>query len=115
MITAYEAANIADKCPLKNAAIAYVIALTEKKIRQAAEKGYHSCSVDFTVYPDEPSAFDIKFDSFAHANDGLDISETDISQEFNVEKEVKEYFSKYGFTFMLVQESALSSHWEICW
>lgn len=67
----------------------------EEKIKKWATKGHRSCISDFYYYNKDFSGY-------------------------NLEKEIKEHFTKNGFTFKLVTDDVCggvlqSPYWIICW
>ena len=67
----------------------------EKKIKDYALRGHRSCIVDFYYYNKDFSGY-------------------------NLETEIKEYFTKNGFTFKLVTDDICGGvrqdpYWTICW
>ena len=67
----------------------------EKKIKDHALRGYRSCIVDFYYYNKDFSGY-------------------------NLETEIKEYFTKNGFTFKLITDDICGGvrqdpYWTICW
>lgn len=109
MFNASEARDLVSKS-FRTDAVQYAIASIERKIKDYASKGQRSCYVSFYSYPDGYNNFIQKYGS-EHHND---------YKEFDVEQEIKEYFSKNGFSFKLVTDDICggvlqSPYWVICW
>ncbi len=110
-MTAQEALNITKSNPYKEDAVLYAIKNIEESIRKSAENGNRSCMVDFRAYPGRCQDFCSRYGEDKRA---------DFYRAYDVETEVREYFTKNGFSFRLVTDLVLggvrqSPFWEICW
>ena len=109
MLLASEARELVKKSFRKDA-VEDAIASIEKKIKNNAERGNRSCIVNFYSYPGGYNEFIQKYGKEHH----------DDYKHYNVEEEIREYFSKNGFTFKLVTDDICGGvrqdpYWTICW
>lgn len=107
---ASEALSITNANNYKNAAVQYGISNLEQKIRDCAEKGCRSCIVDFSTYPCGYNKFVEKY--------GEENSKW--YKLYDIETELREYFTKNGFTFKKVVDDICGGvrqdpYWTICW
>ena len=91
-------------------AVKDAIKYIENKIREYATKGNRNCIVSFYSHPGGFNDFIEKYGK-EHQKD---------YKQFNVECEIKEYFTKNGFTFKLVTDDVCGGvrqdpYWTICW
>ena len=91
-------------------AVQYAIKTTEDKIRDYATRGNRSCYISFYSHPGGYKNFIQKYGEEHH----------DDYKQYNVEKEIKEYFTKNGFAFKLVTDDICGGvrqdpYWTICW
>lgn len=94
MLLASEALKMTNESP-RTEAVKKQIKSMENKIKDFAERGHRSCIADFYYYNKDFSGY-------------------------NLEKEIKEYFTKNGFTFKYVTDDVCggvlqSPYWIICW
>ena len=92
-------------------AVQYAIASIEKKIRDYATRGNRSCIVSFYSHPGMYTDFVMKY--------GKERDENNYKQ-YDVESEIREHFTKNGFTFKLVTDDVCGGvrqdpYWTICW
>lgn len=108
---ASEALAISNTNVYKKAAVEYGIAELEKKIRRLAKKdGRRSCIVSFSSFPCGYTEFIEKYGEENKSHHKL----------YNIEKELREYFTKNEFTFKLVTDDICGGvrqdpYWIICW
>ena len=98
------------KSSFREDAVTYAIKNLENKIREWATKGYRNCIVSFYSYPGGYNDFIQKYGEDNRNN----------HKQFNVEQEIKEHFTKNGFTFKLVTDDICGGvrqdpYWIICW
>lgn len=93
-MTAKDAAEIAMSNYYRKDAAEYAICTIEKRIRSYAEKGERECLIDFWNHPFGYLDFEKKY--------GKD--KRDFYKQYNVEKEVREYYESKGFIFKLVTD-----------
>ncbi len=109
-MTAQEALNVTNSNPYKNDAVAYGIKSIECRIKKYAEKGERSCLIDFCNHPGGYKDFESKYGT----------GKIDFYRQYNVEKELRDYFEGNGFRFKLVTDDICGGvrqdpYWIICW
>ena len=109
-MTVQEARALTEGNTYRTIAINYAISTIESTIRSRAEKGARSCIVDFMWHPNGFNKFIEQF--------GED--QKDRYVPFNVEQEVKEHFTRNGFSFKYVTDDICGGvrqdpYWIICW
>lgn len=109
-MTAQEALALTNTNSYRNDALAYGIADIESRIKRNAEAGKRSCLVGFRYHPGEYKKFEAKY--------GVD--KRDDYCQYNVEREITEYFVKNGFSFKLITNDICGGvrqdpYWTICW
>ncbi len=109
-MTANEARMLTEDNQYRMDAVEYGIFCTEEKIRKAATGGEKSCLINFWYYPNGYLKFEEKYgpDTRTHY------------KQYDVESELREYFTKNGFKFRYVTDLVLGGvrqdpFWEICW
>ena len=91
-------------------AVQYAIATVEKKIKDYATRGNRNCYVSFYSHPGKYKDFTQKYGKEHH----------DYYKQYDVEPEIREHFTKNGFTFKLVTDDICGGvrqdpYWTICW
>ena len=91
-------------------AVQDAIATIEKKIKDYATRGNRNCYVSFYSHPGGHKDFIQKYGEEHHDDYKL----------YDVEQEIREYFTKNGFTFKLVTNDVCGGvrqdmYWTICW
>ena len=109
MITANEARELMKKS-FREDAINYGIQSIEKYIREYATQGKRNCIVSFYKYPYGYNDFIKKYGKEHHED----------YRQYDVEIEIKEYFTKNGFCFKLIKDDICGGvrqdpYWVICW
>lgn len=107
---ASEALAITNVNNYKNDAVQYGIKELEEKIKEHAEKGYRNCIVSFYSHPYGYRDFIEKYGEENKEHYKL----------YNIETELREYFTKNGFTFKRVINDICGGvrqdpYWIICW
>lgn len=105
-MTATEARALSERNAYKSEAIEEGIKDINEKIKEHAAKGDDKCCISFYHYPGAYKDFIAKHGINANKN----------YKVFNIEAELKEYFTKpeQGYTFRYVT-NGYSGFWEICW
>lgn len=109
MFNVNEARELMNNSFRKNA-VEDAIKCLEAKIKDSATRGNRSCYVSFYSYPGGYNDFIQKYGKEHH----------DDYKSYDVEKEIKEHFTKNGFTFRLVTDDVCGGvrqdpYWTICW
>ena len=109
MINANEARELM-KNSFRAEAVQYAIENISQYIKERATQGYRSCIVTFNKHPNTYANFIKKYGKERH----------DDYKTYDVEKEIKEHFTKQGFTFKLITDDICggvrqSPYWTICW
>lgn len=107
-MTAEEMRKISDGCSLRKNAVDYGIKTIEEKMMEYAKRGFRECYVSFNHHPGPFKEFQKKY------------GDNEKYCEFNVEKELREYFTGNGFSFRYVTDDICGGvrqdpYWVICW
>lgn len=107
---ASEALEITNANNYKNDAIQYGIKEIEDKIKEYAKRGYRSCTISFYSHPYGYMNFVEKYGEENKEHYKL----------YNIETELREYFTKNGFAFKRVIDDICGGvrqdpYWTICW
>lgn len=110
-MTAIEALELTNNNHYKKDAIEYGIKTIESEIKEYATKGERSCIIRFLHHP---GAYRRDFvPKYGEEN-------KEHHKLYNVERELREYFTSQGFTFRLVTNDICGGvrqdpYWTICW
>lgn len=107
-MTAADMRKISESCSLRKDAIDYGIKTIEEKMTEYAKRELRECYVSFHYHPGPFKEFKEKY------------GDNEEYREFNVEKELREYFTGNGFTFRYVTDDICGGvrqdpYWVICW
>lgn len=110
MNLASEMLQLTNSNSYKQDAVNEAIKRTKDKIKNCAQRGERSCYIDFGCMPGGYQDFIDKYGKEAH----------DQYRRYDVETELRNYFSNEGFSFRRVSDLVLGGvrqdpFWKICW